>query len=83
MNYDINNIFVDVAKNVEQMPFTVTVTETLQREVSVNANSLEEARDIVELMYNNSEIILDAEDLVDRSFVVSEDFSVVNKGKSR
>ena len=66
----------------EHMPYTVTITEVLQRDVSVNANSLEEAREMVEKMYSNCEIVLDAEDIKDRSFDVSDD-SCFLKRKSR
>lgn len=66
----------------EHMPYTVTITEVLQRDVSVNANSLEEAREMVEKMYCNCEIVLDAEDIKDRSFDVSDD-SCFLKRKSR
>lgn len=66
----------------EHMPYTVTITEVLQRDVSVNANSLEEAREMVEKMYSNCEIVLDAEDIKDRSFDVSDD-SFFLKRKSR
>lgn len=66
----------------EHMLYTVTITEVLQRDVSVNANSLEEAREMVEKMYCNCEIVLDAEDIKDRSFDVSDD-SCFLKRKSR
>lgn len=66
----------------EHMSYTVTITEVLQRDVSVNANSLEEAREMVEKMYSNCEIVLDAEDIKDRSFDVSDD-SCFLKRKSR
>lgn len=66
----------------EHMPYTVTITEVLQRDVSVNADSLEEAREMVEKMYSNCEIVLDAEDIKDRSFDVSDD-SCFLKRKSR
>lgn len=76
-------VFNQLINGSAVMPFTVTITETLQKEVCVNARSLDDARDKVEQMYDNSEIILGADDLVDKSFSAKEDFPVINRGKSR
>ena len=45
------------------MKYNVTITERLQRIVEVEAESPEDAQDIVEDMYYQQEIILDAEDM--------------------
>lgn len=44
--------------------YEVTITETLQRRVSVSAASAEEAEAKVTDRWNNSEIILNADDFV-------------------
>lgn len=43
--------------------FDIEVVETLSRVIEVEANDTEEAKAIVEDMYNNEEIILDWQDL--------------------
>ena len=53
--------------------FTVEITETLQRQVEVEAEDEFEAEDIVREMYRNEEIVLDAEDYIDTEFEVLED----------
>ncbi len=50
--------------------FTVEITETLQRQVEVTANSAEEAENIVREKYRNEEIVLDYQDFVDNEFKV-------------
>lgn len=55
----------------------VTITETLQKTVTVEADSREEAERQVEENWNNSEYILDAD-----SFV-GVDFAVRTNGRSR
>ena len=50
--------------------FKVTITETLEREIILDAKSAEHAVDIVERKYKNEEIILDAEDYVLTEFKV-------------
>ena len=41
--------------------YEVTITETLQKTVEVEANSKAEAQELVERKWNDSEYILDAE----------------------
>ena len=53
--------------------FTVEITETLQRQVEVEAEDEFEAEDIVREMYRNEEIVLDAGDYIDTEFEVLED----------
>ena len=48
--------------------FDVWITETLQRKVVVNANSQEEAEEIVKERYRKQEIILDEYDFIDVKF---------------
>ena len=48
--------------------YTVTITEVLQRKVSVRAESKDDAEYIVEQQYYNQEHILNENDLVVQSF---------------
>lgn len=48
--------------------FEVTITETLKKTVTVEANSREEAEQLVSDRWHNSEYILDAEDFVGADF---------------
>ena len=57
--------------------YQVTITETLQKTVEVEANSKEKAEELVERKWNDSEYILDAEAFV------SVDFSAVSQQRSR
>ena len=57
---------------MEEKYYLVTVEETLLRTVKVKANSLEEAEERVGAAYHNCEIILDAEDFVDKEITVRE-----------
>lgn len=53
--------------------FDITITETLRKKVTVEAESLEDARDIVETAWKNSVYILDAEDFVGVEFTNDEE----------
>ncbi len=57
--------------------YEVTITETLQKTVEVEANSRLEAEALVESRWNNSEYILDSD------FFVGVDFSARTKERSR
>lgn len=57
--------------------YQVTITETLQKTVEVEANSKEKAEKLVERKWNDSEYILDAEAFV------GVDFSAVSQQRSR
>ncbi len=46
------------------MRYKIKVQEILERIVEVEASSIDEARDKVEEMYNNEEIVLDYSDFV-------------------
>lgn len=47
------------------MKYLVEISETLQRKIVVEADSQDEARQKAEDMYYNSEIVLNADDIVD------------------
>ncbi len=47
------------------MKYLVEISETLQRKIIVEADSQDAARQRAEDMYYNSEIVLDADDIVD------------------
>ena len=49
--------------------YNVKITETLSRDISIKAKSIDEAIETAEEMYRNSEVILDAEDYVGVKFV--------------
>lgn len=57
--------------------YQVTITETLQKTVEIEANSQEEATALVERKWNDSEYILDAEAFV------GVDFSPIPKQRNR
>lgn len=54
--------------------YIVTVTETLQREIIVEANNEEEAREIIKSKYEEYNIILDSEDFCSVSLDVRKDY---------
>lgn len=50
--------------------YLVEITETLQKQITVQANSREEAEQKVKERYDNEEIILNESDYVDTEFHV-------------
>lgn len=48
--------------------FEVTITETLEKKVTIEALSIDDAKQAVRDMWNDADIILDAEDFIDVSF---------------
>lgn len=48
--------------------FNIEITETLQRQIEVEADSYDEALKIVKGKYRNSEIVLDSNDFIDTDF---------------
>lgn len=52
--------------------YEVEITEVLQKQIVVEANSKEEAENIVREQYRNEEVVLSSEDCVDRNFKVSK-----------
>ena len=49
-------------KKMKIKEYTVQITETLQRKITILADNEKEAHDIVQEMYDNEKIILDADD---------------------
>ncbi len=56
------------------MYYAVAIKETLKRTVIIEGKSFEDAKDKIEDLYLNSEIILDADDFSDKEFCASETF---------
>lgn len=52
--------------------YKIEVTETLQRQIDIEANSKEEAERIAKQKYQNEEIVLSSDDYVDTSISVIE-----------
>ena len=63
--------------------FEVTITETLEKKITVEAMSKDEAEQAVRDMWNDADIILDAEDFIDVSFNTDDgqELSAVNDSK--
>ena len=63
--------------------FDVTITETLEKKITVEALSKDEAEQAVRDMWNDADIILDAEDFIDVSFNTDDgqELSAVNDSK--
>ena len=57
---------------MENKYYTVEITETLQRRIVIKAVSAEEALLIAKGMYRREEIILDADDCVDRKIEIAK-----------
>ena len=53
--------------------YEVTITETLQKTVSIEAESREEAERLIEDMWKNSEIILGSDDFYDVSYAAGKE----------
>lgn len=53
--------------------YEVTITETLQKTVSIEAESREDAERLIEDMWKDSEIILDSDDFYDVSYAVGKE----------
>ena len=49
--------------------FIVEITETLQRQIEVEAENREEAKHIAFLLYSNDKIVLNGEDFVNAEFI--------------
>lgn len=63
--------------------FEVTITETLEKKITVEALSKGEAEQAVRDMWNDADIILDADDFIDVSFNTDDgqELSAVNDSK--
>ena len=55
-----------------KMKYFVEIKETLTKVVEIEANNAEEALDVVEKQYKNSEIILVADDYVNTEMIVKQ-----------
>ena len=53
--------------------FNVTIIETLKRTVTVEAETAEDAKDMVDAAWHNSEYILEAEDFDGVEFTIQDD----------
>lgn len=52
--------------------YKITITEHLARSLMIEADDAEKALEKAEYMVNNSKVILDADDFLDRDFEVEE-----------
>ena len=52
--------------------FNLVITETLQREVEIEANSENEALEILESKYYDEQLVLDYQDLINTEFTNSK-----------
>lgn len=48
--------------------FNIEITETLQRQIEIEAEDYDEAMKIIKDKYHNSEIVLDSNDYIDTDF---------------
>lgn len=48
--------------------YKIEITETLQRTIEVEKDSILDALNEVELKYNNEEIVLDSSDFIEKEF---------------
>lgn len=55
------------------MKYKVEITEYLQKTIEVAADNKFEAISIVEDMYNNEEVVLSADNFIDKEFNIIED----------
>jgi len=53
--------------------YLVEITETLQRQLIICANSSEEARSLAKNQYRNEEIVLNENDYVKTEFILQND----------
>lgn len=56
----------------KRMKYKIEITETLQRQIEIEANSKEEAERIAKQKYQDEEIVLSSVDYVDTSISVIE-----------
>ena len=59
--------------------YEVTITETLQKTVSIEAESREEAERLIEDMWKDSEIILDSDDFYDVAYTAGNEKEIERK----
>lgn len=61
---EYGTVFIQTERKRTMKTYEVTITETLQKTVEVEANSHQEAERLVEKNWNDSEYILDADSFV-------------------
>lgn len=61
--------------------YEVTITETLQKTVSIEAESREDAERLIEDMWKDSEIILDSDDFYDVSYAAGKEKEIEKENK--
>lgn len=61
---------IEERENIIMKKYLVEITETLQKQITVSANSREEAEQKVKERYDNEKIILNESDYVDTEFHV-------------
>lgn len=59
--------------------YTIEITETLQKQITVEAPSKLEAYIKAKLMYRNGDVVLNADDYVDTKFEVYEPLKIKSK----
>ena len=59
--------------------YTIEITETLQKQISVEANSYEEAERKVKEQYRNNDIILDSDDYIDTNYQCIKEEKIKSK----
>lgn len=65
---EYGTVFIPTERKKAMKTYEVTITETLQKTVEVEANSRQEAERLVEKNWNDSEYILDADSFVGVDF---------------
>ena len=50
--------------------FNIEITETLQRQIEIEAEDYDEAMKIIKEKYHNCEIVLDSNDYLDTEFIL-------------
>lgn len=58
--------------------YLVEITETLQKQITVSANSREESEQKIKERYKNEDIILNENDYVDTDFHVIKETRIMN-----
>ena len=64
--YGYSKIGKSFEKELKIMKYKLEITEWLQKVIEVEANSKEEAYNIVSDMYRKNEIVLDSSDFIDK-----------------
>lgn len=62
--------FLMLKETQSMKKYLVEITETLQKQITITANSREEAEQKVRNKYKNEEIVLDESDYIDTEFTV-------------